>query len=71
MGLRSPQDEEQLTVLYLVVESPSAAEVPYAVAGSAPMTAYAPPRRTGDVDIVAQVAPADAQPLCGLVQPDF
>ena len=62
--------EEQLEFLRLIAARLQAAGIPYMVTGSLALAVWAVPRMTRDIDVVVEVAPADAQRLTGLFAGD-
>jgi hypothetical protein len=51
---------EEIEVLRIVTERLEAAEMPYMVTGSMALGVYAVPRMTRDIDLVVELAAADA-----------
>ena len=62
---------DELQVLQLLAARLDHAGIPYMVSGSMAMNYYAQPRMTRDIDIVVEVAGADATPLAALFADDF
>lgn len=62
---------DQLYVLQLVAERLEKAVIPYMVSGSIAINYYAQPRLTRDIDIIIELAPADAERITELFEPDF
>jgi hypothetical protein len=62
---------DELEVLKLVATRLDAAGLAYMVSGSMAMNYYAQPRMTRDIDIVVELAPADAHRVVALFSPDF
>ncbi|MFO1429714.1 MAG: hypothetical protein U1F76_06185 [Candidatus Competibacteraceae bacterium] len=62
---------DQLYVLQLVAERLEKAVIPYMVSGSVAINYYAQPRLTRDIDIIVELAPADAERIIELFEPDF
>ncbi len=61
----------ELDVLKLVTERLEAGGFGYMVSGSVALACYGQPRMTRDIDIVVELAPADAERLADLFQADF
>jgi hypothetical protein len=61
----------ELEILKLVAGRLEAARFDYMVSGSVALACYGQPRMTRDIDIVIELAPADADRLAALFQPDF
>jgi hypothetical protein len=62
---------DQLDVLKLVATRLDSASIPYMVTGSIAASHYAMPRFTRDIDIVLELAPADAERVSQLFEPEF
>jgi hypothetical protein len=62
---------EELEVLAVVARRLGAAGIAYMVTGSMAMNYYAVPRMTRDIDVVVELAGADADRLCALFEGDF
>ena len=62
---------DELEVLKLVATRLEAAGIAYMVSGSMAMNYYAQPRLTRDIDIVAELTPADADRIHQLFAADF
>ncbi len=62
---------DETEVLKLVAQRLDAAGIAYMVSGSMAMNYYAQPRMTRDIDIVIDLAPADAERVAALFAPDF
>ena len=62
---------EELEVLKVVTERLGRAGLAYMVTGSVAMNHYAVPRMTRDIDLVVELAAADADRVCDLFESDF
>jgi hypothetical protein len=62
---------DQLDVLKIVATRLDAAAIPYMVTGSIAASHYAAPRFTRDIDVVVELAPADAERVSQLFGPEF
>lgn len=62
---------EELEVLWVVTRRLEEAGLPYMLTGSIATSYYAVPRMTRDIDLVVELAPADAERVCALFEPDF
>jgi len=62
---------DELEVLKLVATRLEAAGIAYMISGSMAMNYYAQPRLTRDIDIVAELVPADADRIVQLFSADF
>lgn len=56
--------------LFQFIEPLERADVPYAIVGSVASSLYGEPRATNDVDLLIQLARADAQKLAGAYSPE-
>lgn len=61
----------ELEVLLDVVARLEGAGIDYMLTGSVAMSIYAEPRMTRDIDIVVELARADAERVAGLFSPDY
>ena len=61
----------ELEALHAVLARLESASIPYMLTGSVAMSVYAEPRMTRDIDIVVELAAADAQRVTGLFSPDY
>jgi hypothetical protein len=61
---------EELDVLKTVAGRLEAAQIPYMITGSMAANYYAVPRMTRDIDVVVELAAADADRVCALFE-DF
>jgi hypothetical protein len=67
----SDQPQDQLSVLKLVTGRLDAAGIPYMITGSIAAGHYGHPRMTRDIDLVAQLEPADATRLAAALGDEF
>jgi hypothetical protein len=61
---------EQLQFTKLIATRLDSARIPYMMTGSMAMAAYAVPRKTRDVDLVIECAPADSDRVAALFEKD-
>jgi len=61
----------ELDVLFDVVTRLEGAGIAYMLTGSVAMSVYAEPRMTRDIDVVVELAPADAERIVGLFSPEY
>jgi hypothetical protein len=61
----------ELEVLFDVVARLDGAGIGYMLTGSVAMSVYAEPRMTRDIDVVVQLAAADAGRVAGLFSPEY
>ena len=62
---------EELEVLRIITGRLETAGIGYMVTGSIAMNYYAVPRMTRDIDVVVELAAADADRVCALFEGDF
>jgi hypothetical protein len=62
---------EELEVLKIITGRLESAGIAYMVTGSIAMNYYAVPRMTRDIDVVVELAAADADRVCALFEGDF
>lgn len=62
---------DQFSILTLVAERLDTAGIPYMLTGSIAAGYYAHPRMTRDIDVVIEVAPADADRIAAAFTPEF
>ena len=67
----SDQPQDQLSVLKLVTGRLDAARIPYMITGSIAGGLYGHPRMTRDIDVVAELEPADASRLAAALGDEF
>ncbi len=62
---------DELEVLKMVAERLNQAKVPYMITGSIPVSYYAVPRMTRDIDIVIELEEKDVEKITSLFSGDF
>jgi hypothetical protein len=62
---------DEIEVLKIVTQRLDGAGIPYMLSGSMAMNYYAQPRMTRDIDLVVDIAPAEAKRVTALFAPDF